>query len=106
MGLISRVSSRTYRLKMTLKNDLNNTENSEETLNQFLNSLKDHEPVIPDEITRYFISKGGIEFKNNSSSLKGGAGKEREDKLILDVEDLDAALEEFGLGCKKPPYLS
>ena len=124
---------------MSLEQELKDNETSEENLNNFLNSLKDYEPIIPDEITRYFISKGGVdtkdprivrlfsiisqklvsdvllnakasaELRGSNSSSKGGKDRSKSgegDRLTLTVEDLNAALEEFGLGCKKPPYYS
>lgn len=46
------------------KESKNPNEIPEDQLNDFLETLKDYEPIIPDEITRYFISKGGVDTKD------------------------------------------
>merc|ERR1712178_626721 len=163
MGLISRVSSRTYRLEMAenphnnmqtvpdQQNNNNNQSSVQRNYNQqipnsqanqisqefediaitnFMNNLQHYEPTIPDEVTRHFVNKGGVDtqdprilrlfsvvaqkfvadivvdaLKDKQEKMKNAQNNiDPNAKMVLTAEDLNNVLSEYGVGSKKPPY--
>lgn len=101
---------------------------SENQLNKLLDQLKDYEPIIPDEITRYFVNKGGTDTKDprvlrlfsvvtqkiltdiivdaySQNQLRNeNRNGQNIEPAVLTTEDLNKALNEYGLSCDKPQF--
>ncbi|KAI8978470.1 transcription initiation factor TFIID 23-30kDa subunit-domain-containing protein [Pilobolus umbonatus] len=103
----------------------------EKTVAEFLTMMDNYAPIIPDAVTDYYLSKSGFDCDDvrikrllalatqkfvadiatdayqyckvrQSSNRK--TGKDR--KTVLTMEDLTAALAEYGVNVKKPEYYS
>ncbi|KAI7907360.1 transcription initiation factor TFIID 23-30kDa subunit-domain-containing protein [Cokeromyces recurvatus] len=103
----------------------------EKTMAEFLATMDNYAPIIPDAVTDYYLNKAGFNCddvrikrllalatqkfvadiatdafqycKVRQSGIKK-SGKER--KNVLTMEDLSAALNEYGINIKKPEYYS
>ncbi|CAI6004135.1 unnamed protein product, partial [Closterium sp. NIES-64] len=105
-----------------------------ENLTDLLRSLENYDPLIPDDLTAYYLQKSGVRNPNihvtrlvsaaahkfigevASDALQfckirqAGSGKEmkakgpKEKKLVLTTEDLAAALKEYGVNVRKQDY--
>jgi transcription initiation factor TFIID subunit 10 len=99
---------------------------------ELLSQLDDFTPIIPDELMDYFMVKSGLDsndrkikrllalitqkyitdiaqdalqyckLRTSSSTLSKDKKKDR--KLILTVDDLSCAIEDYGIHVRKPPY--
>ncbi|KAI8378188.1 transcription initiation factor TFIID 23-30kDa subunit-domain-containing protein [Choanephora cucurbitarum] len=112
-----------------LRND--ETANKEKTMAEFLAMMDNYAPIIPDAVTDYYLSKSGFncddvrikrllalatqkfvadiatdafQYCKVRQSGNRKSGKER--KTVLTMEDLTAALAEYGVNIKKPEYYS
>ncbi|GJP45132.1 hypothetical protein CLOM_g4545 [Closterium sp. NIES-68] len=105
-----------------------------ENLTGLLGALESYDPLIPDDLTAYYLQTSGVRNPNihvtrlvsvaahkfigevASDALQfckirqAGSGKEmkargpKEKKLVLTTEDLAAALKEYGVNVRKPDY--
>ncbi|KAF3792025.1 Transcription initiation factor TFIID subunit 10 [Nymphaea thermarum] len=105
-------------------------------LANFLNSLIDYNPTIPDELVEHCIAKSGFQCPDiritrlvavatqkfiseiasdalqlckarQSAVVKDKKDKHQKDKrLILTMEDLSKALSEYGINVKRPEYFA
>ncbi|CAI5460761.1 unnamed protein product [Closterium sp. Yama58-4] len=105
-----------------------------ENLTDLLRSLENYDPLIPDDLTAYYLQKSGVRNPNihvtrlvsaaahkfigevASDALQfckirqAGSSKEmkarapKEKKLVLTTEDLAAALKEYGVNVRKQDY--
>eukprot|EP00232_Nephroselmis_pyriformis_P030787 CAMPEP_0182855624 /NCGR_PEP_ID=MMETSP0034_2-20130328/1960_1 /TAXON_ID=156128 /ORGANISM="Nephroselmis pyriformis, Strain CCMP717" /LENGTH=129 /DNA_ID=CAMNT_0024986619 /DNA_START=141 /DNA_END=530 /DNA_ORIENTATION=- len=103
---------------------------------EFINSLEDYVPTIPDELTDQYLARSGFsspdvrltrlvslaaqrfvaEVVHDSMQIckrrklagtsKDKAGGAGGRKLVLTTEDLAEALEEYGVKMKPPPYFA
>ncbi|OAD06275.1 hypothetical protein MUCCIDRAFT_138619 [Mucor lusitanicus CBS 277.49] len=98
---------------------------------EFLASMDNYAPIIPDAVTDYYLNKSGFDcddvrikrllalatqkfvadiatdafqFCKVRQSGNRKSGKER--KTVLTMEDLTAALADYGVNIKKPDYYS
>ncbi|KAL9541026.1 hypothetical protein MBANPS3_009357 [Mucor bainieri] len=110
--------------------DLENPKGSK-TMAEFLASMDNYAPIIPDAVTDYYLNKSGFDcddvrikrllalatqkfvadiatdafqFCKVRQSGSRKSGKER--KTVLTMEDLTAALADYGVNIKKPDYYS
>jgi len=102
----------------------------DEALLRFMGTLQNYEPMIPDEVSRHFVNKGGVDtddtrilrlfsvvtqkfvsdivvdalaqakLRNANTSSNQAA----EGQLTLTASDLNQAMQEYGVPTKKPPY--
>ncbi|KAI7828930.1 transcription initiation factor TFIID 23-30kDa subunit-domain-containing protein [Gamsiella multidivaricata] len=100
------------------------------TLAEFLPMMENYNPIIPDAVTDYYLSRTGFDCddvrikrllalaaqkfvsdiatdafqycKVRQQSQKRAPGKEK--KTVLTMEDLSDALGEYGINVKKPDY--
>eukprot|EP01117_Protostelium_nocturnum_P000675 TRINITY_DN10796_c0_g1_i1.p1 TRINITY_DN10796_c0_g1~~TRINITY_DN10796_c0_g1_i1.p1 ORF type:complete len:117 (-),score=42.05 TRINITY_DN10796_c0_g1_i1:151-501(-) len=103
-------------------------ENNKEEIENFLHSLQEFAPTIPDEVTRYYLQKGGFQCSDiRVQRLVGLAAQKfltdlineslqyakirqsqnkgkKNQKLALTMEDLTHSLKEYGINVKKPQY--
>ncbi|ORX60708.1 putative TAF10-TFIID and SAGA subunit [Hesseltinella vesiculosa] len=105
---------------------------SEKTLAEFLIKMDEYSPIIPDAVTDYYLNRAGFDCddvrvkrvlalaaqkyiadiatdayqycKVRQSGNRSKVGKER--KTTLTMEDLSAALTEYGINVKKPEHYS
>ncbi|KAG0165492.1 Transcription initiation factor TFIID subunit 10 [Apophysomyces sp. BC1034] len=108
------------------------TNKQEKSLAEFLAMMDNYTPIIPDAVTDYYLSRTGFDSddvrikrllalaaqkfvadiatdafqycKVRQSGNRSRAGKDR--KTVLTMEDLSAALAEYGVNVKKPDYYS
>ncbi|CAG8459170.1 5257_t:CDS:2 [Funneliformis mosseae] len=100
------------------------------TLLEFLPILNSFEPLIPDHVSEYYLSRSGascddirvmrlmslaaqkfvadiatdaFQYCKIRQQSKKNVGKQR-NKTVLNLEDLAAALSEYGINVKKPDY--
>ncbi|CAI2168226.1 6874_t:CDS:2 [Funneliformis geosporum] len=100
------------------------------TLLDFLPILNNFEPLIPDHVSEYYLSRSGascddirvmrlmslaaqkfvadiatdaFQYCKIRQQSKKNVGKQR-NKTVLNLEDLAAALSEYGINVKKPDY--
>ncbi|KAG9307501.1 hypothetical protein G9A89_017331 [Geosiphon pyriformis] len=100
------------------------------SLAEFLLLVEDFEPIIPDAVAEYYLSRSGFACEDvrvkrlmalaaqkfisdiatdafqyckiRAQSKKAGVGKRN--RTILTLEDLSSALSEYGINIKKPDY--
>jgi len=96
----------------------------------FMQNLQHYEPTIPDEVTRHFINKGGVDtsdtrilrlfsvvaqkfvadivvdaLKDKQQKMMNAQGHlDPNAKMVLTADDLNSILSEYGSSAKKPPY--
>ncbi|KAI8088754.1 transcription initiation factor TFIID 23-30kDa subunit-domain-containing protein [Halteromyces radiatus] len=108
------------------------TDKREKSLAEFLTKMDNYSPIIPDAVTDYYLSRAGFDCddvrvkrllalaaqkfvadiatdafqycKVRQSGNRSKVGKDR--KTVLTMEDLSAALSEYGVNVKKPDYYS
>merc|ERR1711893_582534 len=99
-------------------------------ITNFMNNLQHYEPTIPDEVTRHFVNKGGVDtqdprilrlfsvvaqkfvadiavdaLKDKQEKMKNAQNNiDPNAKMVLTAEDLNNVLSEYGVATKKPPY--
>ncbi|KAF6028405.1 hypothetical protein EB796_013294 [Bugula neritina] len=102
------------------------------SMSHLISTLSEYEPVIPDVVTAHYLNEAGFEaidprlvrmvslstqkfisdlvndslqqFKMRQSAV---SKKQRQDKkTTLTQEDLTAALTEYGISLRKPPYFT
>ncbi|KAI8387047.1 transcription initiation factor TFIID 23-30kDa subunit-domain-containing protein [Blakeslea trispora] len=107
------------------------TANKEKTMAEFLAMMDNYAPIIPDAVTDYYLSKSGFDcndvrikrllalatqkfvadiatdaFQYCKVRQSGNRKSGKERKTVLTMEDLTAALAEYGVNIKKPEYYS
>ncbi|KAG2249796.1 hypothetical protein Bca52824_089424 [Brassica carinata] len=100
-------------------------------LTEFLASLMDYTPTIPDDLVEHYLAKSGFQCPDNKASCCGYTKfvadvasdalqhcrarpapvvkdkKQQKDKrLVLTMEDLSKALREYGVNVKHPEYFA
>ncbi|XP_025012473.1 transcription initiation factor TFIID subunit 10 isoform X2 [Ricinus communis] len=84
-------------------------------LTEFLSSLMDYTPTIPDELVEHYLGKSGFQCPDvrlqckarQSAVVKDKREKQQKDKrLILTMEDLSKALHEYGVNVKHQEYFA
>ncbi|CAA2955460.1 transcription initiation factor TFIID subunit 10 isoform X4 [Olea europaea var. sylvestris] len=84
-------------------------------LTDFLASLMDYTPTIPDELVEHYLAKSGFQCPDvrlqckarQSAVVKDKRDKQQKDKrLILTMEDLSKALQEYGVNVKHQDYFA
>ncbi|XP_034710049.1 transcription initiation factor TFIID subunit 10-like isoform X2 [Vitis riparia] len=84
-------------------------------LSDFLASLVDYTPTIPDELVEHYLAKSGFQCPDvrlqckarQSAVVKDKRDKQQKDKrLILTMEDLSKALREYGVNVKHQEYFA
>ncbi|KAK4511093.1 uncharacterized protein ATC70_012304 [Mucor velutinosus] len=123
-------STQTSMIEVPPRLDFENPKKSK-TMAEFLASMDNYAPIIPDAVTDYYLSKSGFDcddvrikrllalatqkfvadiatdsfqFCKVRQSGNRKSGKER--KTVLTMEDLTAALADYGVNIKKPDYYS
>ncbi|KAI9205231.1 transcription initiation factor IID TAF10 subunit [Polychytrium aggregatum] len=108
-------------------------EKADKSLAEILVAMDDFAPIIPDAVTDYYLEKAGVQCSDQrikrllglaaqkfvadiatdalqySKIRQGSQGKERkmglkDRKTVLTVEDLSAALGDYGINVKKPDF--
>ncbi|KAL9644859.1 hypothetical protein ABK040_005339 [Willaertia magna] len=105
-------------------------ENDKQELADFLDSLEDFTPAIPDQVISYYLQQSG--FKTGDTRVlrlislaaqkfisevctdsmhfcekrTGGKQQGKERRLVLSTEDLSNSLREYGINIHKPEYFS
>ncbi|KAJ1939520.1 hypothetical protein FBU59_004094 [Linderina macrospora] len=107
---------------------------SEKSLAEFLVQMDTYEPIVPDALTDYYLAQAGFEcddvrikrllalatqkfisdvaadaFQYNRIRQQGTKEKkfqQKDRRTVLTIEDLTAALSEYGVNIKKPEYYS
>ncbi|XP_042034811.1 transcription initiation factor TFIID subunit 10-like isoform X2 [Salvia splendens] len=83
-------------------------------LTEFLASLMDYTPTIPDELVEHYLAKSGfqcpdtrLQCKARPAVIKDKRDKQQKEKrLILTMEDLSKALREYGVNVKHQEYFA
>ncbi|XP_052184427.1 transcription initiation factor TFIID subunit 10 isoform X2 [Diospyros lotus] len=84
-------------------------------LTEFLASLMDYTPAIPDELVEHYLAKSGFQCPDvrlqckarQASVIKDKRDKQQKDKrLILTMDDLSKALREYGVNVKHQEYFA
>ncbi|KAG2194880.1 transcription initiation factor TFIID 23-30kDa subunit-domain-containing protein [Mucor mucedo] len=103
----------------------------EKTMAEFLATMDNYAPIIPDAVTDYYLSKSGFDcndvrikrllalatqkfvadiatdaFQYSKVRQSGNRKSGKDRKTVLTMEDLSAALAEYGVNVKKPDYYS
>ncbi|KAI9321502.1 transcription initiation factor TFIID 23-30kDa subunit-domain-containing protein [Dichotomocladium elegans] len=101
----------------------------EKTLAEFLAMMDNYSPIIPDAVTDYYLSRTGFDcddvrikrllaltaqkfvadiatdaFQYCKVRQSGNRKTGRDRKAVLTMDDLSAALSEYGVNVKKPDY--
>jgi transcription initiation factor TFIID subunit 10 len=104
-----------------------------EPLADFIMQLEDCAPTIPDLVTAFYMNSAGFEsqdprmvrlislvaqkfisdiaydalqYSKVKASGQNTKKQAKDKKMVLTLEDLTPALEEYGIQAKKPPYFS
>ncbi|KAM7275962.1 hypothetical protein ACFE04_017828 [Oxalis oulophora] len=113
-----------------------NNHDDDAVLSEFLTSLMDYTPTIPDELVEHYLAKSGFQCPDvrlirlvavatqkfvaevasdalqhckarQTSIIKDIRGKQQKDKrLILTMDDLSKALREYGVNVKHQEYFA
>ncbi|XP_009616051.1 transcription initiation factor TFIID subunit 10 [Nicotiana tabacum] len=84
-------------------------------LADFLASLMDYTPTIPDELVEHYLGKSGFQCPDvrlhckarQSAVVKDKRDKQQKDKrLILTMDDLSKSLREYGVNVKHQEYFA
>ncbi|GAA5815087.1 hypothetical protein MFLAVUS_008593 [Mucor flavus] len=90
----------------------------EKTMAEFLALMDNYAPIIPDAVTDYYLNKSGFDCDDVRMLLALATQKfvadiatdafqySKDRKTVLTMEDLTAALSEYGVNVKKPDYYS
>ncbi|GAA5805705.1 hypothetical protein HPULCUR_011229 [Helicostylum pulchrum] len=103
----------------------------EKTMAEFLALMDNYAPIIPDAVTDYYLNKSGFDcddvrikrllalatqkfvadiatdaFQYSKVRQSGNRKSGKDRKTVLTMEDLTAALSEYGVNVKKPDYYS
>ncbi|CAO0790001.1 unnamed protein product [Mucor circinelloides] len=127
---LSSSSTQSPMIEVPPRLELENTKKSK-TMAEFLASMDNYAPIIPDAVTDYYLNKSGFDcddirikrllalatqkfvadiatdafqFCKVRQSGNRKSGKDR--KTVLTMEDLTAALADYGVNIKKPDYYS
>ncbi|CAO3679907.1 unnamed protein product [Rhizopus microsporus] len=110
----------------TPKQEIQETPKRERTMAEFLALMDNYAPIIPDAVTDYYLSKLVLivmtfeslatqkfiadiatdAFQHCKVRQSGNRKTGKERKTVLTMEDLSAALAEYGVNVKKPEYYS
>ncbi|XP_035547235.1 transcription initiation factor TFIID subunit 10 isoform X2 [Juglans microcarpa x Juglans regia] len=91
------------------------THEDDAALSDFLASLMDYTPTIPDELVEHYLAKSGFQCPDvrlqckarQAAVVKDKRDKQQKDKrLILTMEDLSRALREYGVNVKHQEYFA
>ncbi|XP_040949191.1 transcription initiation factor TFIID subunit 10 isoform X2 [Gossypium raimondii] len=84
-------------------------------LSDFLASLMDYTPTIPDELVEHYLAKSGFQCPDvrlhckarQAAVVKDKREKQQKDKrLILTMDDLSKSLREYGVNVKQQEYFA
>ncbi|KAH0449123.1 transcription initiation factor TFIID subunit 10 isoform X1 [Dendrobium catenatum] len=107
----------------------------EAALTEFLSSLMDYTPTIPDELVEHYLGKSGFQCPDLrltrlvavatqkfiteiasdalqhckarlSAPVKDKSKQPKEKRLVLTMDDLSRALREYGVNLKHPDYFA
>ncbi|KAI8991154.1 transcription initiation factor TFIID 23-30kDa subunit-domain-containing protein [Mycotypha africana] len=112
-------------------NDVDSSGKDERTISEFLALMDNYTPIIPDAVTEYYLNKSGFycdevrvkrllalatqrfianmatdAFQYCKVRQSGSRKSDKDKKAVLTMEDLSAALSEYGINIKKPDYYS
>jgi transcription initiation factor TFIID subunit 10 len=98
---------------------------SKEVVEEFVESMEDFSPIIPDEVIEYYLKKTGFScpdvrikrlislaaqkfisdiVNDTMQYCKIRQQRRKDKKLVLTMEDLERSLKEYGINVKKPDY--
>lgn len=115
--------------------DLSNTRTLGQPLSEFLMTLEDYTPTIPDAVTSSYLASAGFEASDprivrlvsiaaqkfisdivndalqhckmrGANTVQSSKNKTKDKRFTLTMEDLAPALAEYGIVVRKPPYFS
>ncbi|XP_044948295.1 transcription initiation factor TFIID subunit 10-like isoform X2 [Hordeum vulgare subsp. vulgare] len=87
----------------------------EAVLTEFLSSLMDYNPMIPDELVEHYLGRSGFHCPDLrlhckarvAAPIKDNKSKQPKDRrLVLTMDDLSKALREHGVNLKHPEYFA
>ncbi|XP_020265467.1 transcription initiation factor TFIID subunit 10 [Asparagus officinalis] len=107
----------------------------EAALTEFLSSLMDYTPTIPDELVEHYLAKSGFQCPDlrltrlvavaaqkfisevasdalqhckarTAAPVKDKSKQPKEKRLVLTMDDLSKALREYGVNLKHPEYFA
>ncbi|PIA50321.1 hypothetical protein AQUCO_01300814v1 [Aquilegia coerulea] len=90
-------------------------QDDESALSDFLGSLMDYTPTIPDELVEHYVAKSGFQCPDvrlhckarQTAVVKDKRDKQQKDKrLTLTMEDLSKALHEYGVNMRHQEYFA
>ncbi|KAJ1921688.1 hypothetical protein H4219_000421 [Mycoemilia scoparia] len=80
----------------------------EKSLAEFLVQMDQYSPIIPDALTDYYLSQAGFECDDVRIKKLLAMATQKfisdDRKTVLTMDDLAAALSEYGVKVKKPDY--
>ncbi|KAM3257602.1 hypothetical protein ACQJBY_049737 [Aegilops geniculata] len=87
----------------------------EAVLTEFVSSLMDYNPMIPDELVEHYLGRSGFHCPDLrlhckarvAAPIKDNKSKQPKDRrLVLTMDDLSKALREHGVNLKHPEYFA